>query len=179
MIEKAREQNADVALQRALNMFKCDKDYDIESFLHEKAIRHIERKTCNVYLVLDEDRFDNGEIAIMAYFTLSHRSIEFREDVSKTRIKDVAGFKDRTSTPVVLIGQLGKYISGDYSADISIDEILSYVFEVILAADELIPCRAALVECSEVIHKLQIYENAGFKFLQQDDEFYQYYKVIE
>lgn len=160
-------------------MFKCDKDEDIETFLHDKAIDHIERGTCNVFLILDEEKFDNNIIKIIAYFTLSHRSIEFHEGVSNTKVRAVAGFKGKTSTAVVLIGQIGKYMSGELNSFISIDEILDYAFEVIRASSELIPCRAALVECSETIHNLQIYEKAGFKFLQQDREFYQYYKIID
>lgn len=159
-------------------MFKCDKDEDIESFIHNKAIDHIERGTCNVFLILDEKKFDNNIIEIVAYFTLSHRSIEFHEDVSNSKIRAVAGFKDRNSTAVVLIGQLGKFMNNNFKADISIDTILEYVFEVIRASSELIPCRAVLVECSEIIHNLQIYENVGFKYLQQDGDFYQYYKVL-
>ena len=160
-------------------MFKCDKDEDIESFLHNKAIDHIERGTCSVFLILDEEKFDNNIIDIIAYFTLSHRSVMFHADVSNTKVRAVAGFKGKTSTSVVLIGQIGKFIDGGSKSDITIDAILEYAFEVIRASSELIPCRAALVECSEIIHKLCIYENAGFTFIQHDGEFYQYYKVIE
>ena len=159
-------------------MFKCDKDDDIEKFLHKKAVSHIERGICNVYLILDEEKFEHNIIEIIAYFTLSHRSLEFHSNVSKSKIRDVAGFKDKASTPVVLIGQLGKYINGEKKAEISIKEMLEYVFEIIKASSELIPCRVALVECSELIHKLGIYENVGFKLLQQDNEFYQYNKTI-
>lgn len=56
----------------------------------------------------------------------------------------------------MLIGQIGKYINGNQKAEISIDIILKFVFEVIRASSELIPCRVALVECSEAIHKLHI-----------------------
>ena len=39
LVEKAREQSAEEVLQRALNMFKCDKDEDIESFLLRECPR--------------------------------------------------------------------------------------------------------------------------------------------
>lgn len=178
MYEKAREQNSESVLQRALCSFECKKDLDIESFLHNKAIPHIQRNTCSVYLILDEEKFDEGKINIVAYFTLSARSVRFHENISKSKIKNIAGFKDRTSVPVVLIGQIGKHISNKYTAKISLNEILSYAFEIILAANELIPCRAVLVECSEIIHNHGIYEKAGFRFLQKDGDFYQYYRII-
>lgn len=160
-------------------MFKCDKDSDIETFLHDKAINHLERGICNVFLILDEAEFDNNNIKVLAYYTLSHRSVGFHDETSKTKIKDVSGFKDRISTHVVLIGQLGKYISNGNSAELCISDILEFAFETIRASNELIPCRAVLIECSETIHNLQIYENEGFKFLQIDNDFYQYYKILD
>ncbi len=57
------------------------------------------------------------------------------------------------------------------------NEILQYAFEVIEAASSLIPCRIALVECSEEIYRRKLYDNCGFVFLQQDRDFYQYYKL--
>ena len=76
-------------------MFKCCQDEDIENFLHEKAIIFDEKNLCRVYLILDEEKFENGEIFIVAYFTLSQRSIIFSSDVSKTTIKSITKFKDR------------------------------------------------------------------------------------
>lgn len=139
----------------------------------------MDRGICSVFLILDEAEFDNNSIKVLAYYTLSHRNVEFHDETSKTKIKAVSGFKDRTRTHVVLIGQLGKYISNGSSAELCISNILEFAFETIRASNELIPCRAVLIECSEAIHNLQIYENEGFKFLQLDNGFYQYYKILD
>lgn len=163
---------------RALNLFKCDKDSDIEEFLHSKAVDFIAKDICQVYLILDEDAFDSDIIKVEGYFTLSHRALRFNEDVSKTKRKNITGFKDREITEFVLIGQIEKYISAERHSDLSLNEILAYAFEVIEAASSLIPCRIALVECSEEIYKRKLYDNCGFVFLQQDRDFYQYYKLI-
>ena len=41
-------------------MFKCCKDVDIETFINEKAISFMENEICQVYLILDEDQFNNN-----------------------------------------------------------------------------------------------------------------------
>lgn len=166
-------------MQRALFLFRCTDDPDIESFLHNKAISHTDRGICNVFLILDEDCFDKDIIKIIAYFTLSHRSVIFCECVSNNRIRKITGFPKKDSTSVVLIGQIGKFIHENYRADISLQEILDYAYEIVRASSEFIPCRAILVECSETIYNLHLYEQAGFSFLQQDGDYYQYYDVIK
>lgn len=86
-----------------------------------------------MFLILDEEKFDNNIIDIIAYFTLSHRSVMFHADVSNTTVRAVAGFKGKSSTSVVLIGQIGKFIDGDSKADISIDVILEYAEDIDLS----------------------------------------------
>lgn len=168
---------------QAIKLFKCCKDYDIEDFLHNKAIDFINRDICRVYLILNEEEFDKGNIKIEAYFTLSMRALCFEDDVSKTTIKKITGFKDREMSEFVLLGQLGKHIekkdNGTVNqSGINLNSILDYAFEVINSINEWIPCNAVLIECSEIIHNKGIYQNEGFSLLQVDRGFYQYYKKI-
>lgn len=169
-------------LSDALNNFRCYKDEDIEYFLRNNALTYIQRGWCAVYLILDEYGFDRGRIKVDAYFTLSHKSL-ITNNVSKTRIKSAAGFKDAESIHFVLIGQLGKHIEEndgalDIRANISSTEILDYAFEIIHASSDLIPCRCVLVECSENLKVQKVYTDYGFTLFQYDGEHYQFYKRI-
>lgn len=182
MLEKARNSDSEKELIRALKMFKCYKDPDIEDFLNNKAIDFLENDICRVYLILNEDEFDNNKIKIEAYFTLSLRALGFEDDVSKSTRKKLTGFKDRDLTEFILVGQLGKHIEKEedriFQSEIKINTILDYIFEVIYSINEWIPCHTVLVECSEDVHNKGIYQSEGFKLLQVDGKFYQYYKKI-
>lgn len=182
-MQEAAAQQAQNQLSAALCDFKCAKDADIETFLHNKATEFEKRGFCTVYLILDADAFEKGNISVQAYFTLSHKSIQIDENVSKTVRKRIAASKDADITHFVLIGQLGKYIAetgnGEYyQTEVSSTDILDDAFEIIRKANEMIACRGVLVECSaeEKIH--MVYKNYGFAFLQYDDPHFQFYKRV-
>ena len=169
-------------LNDALNSFRCCKDEDIETFLRNKALDYLKRNWCSIYLIVDEEAFDEGIIKIMAYFTLSHKSL-IPENASKSKVKEVSGFKTVETIHFVLIGQLGKYMrqneNGDiFCYDISGSEILDYAVEIIQASNHLIPCRCMMVETSESEKVQKIYIEYGFSFFQYDGEHYQFYKRI-
>lgn len=169
-------------LNDALASFRCDLDKDIETFLHEKAINFLDRGWCAVYLIVDEYEFDQGYIKVEAYFTLSHKSL-IPSNASASSVKATRGFKRSESIHFVLIGQLGKYkeVLDDsvISSAITGTEVLEYAFEVIQASSSLIPCRCALVECSDDEKVQQFYKNNGFKYFQFDGDHHQFYKEIE
>ena len=130
---------------------------------------------------MDEQEFDNGKIKILAYFTLSHKSL-VSDNISKSKIQNASGFKDSKSIHFVLIGQLGKYIERidetELKTNITSKTILDYAFEVIRASSNLIPCRCALVECNENKKVHSVYLEYGFKEFQFDGEHHQFYKKI-
>ena len=157
----------------------CCKDPDIEDFLHTKAIAFQTRRLCNVFLIVDEEEFSKGKIKIDAYFTLSAKSLIPSEKLSRSKIKDVSGFRDTEVLQFVLIGQLGKHIvDDDNKSNISGKEILKFAFDVIEESDAFIPCKCVLVECgdNEKVHK--VYTDYGFKYFQDDGEHKQFVKVI-
>lgn len=182
-MKKASEQQADNLLAEALDMFRCYRDLDIEQFLRKKAIDFEKRGYCTVYLILNEEAFDRGQIVIIAYFTLSHKSIGIIPGVSKTIRGKIAGKKDAGLAHFVLIGQLGKYITKDkcgdkYTTDITSEDILNDAFTIIEKASDFIVCRGVLVECSSEKKVHMIYKNYGFSYLQYDEEHYQFYKRV-
>lgn len=181
-MERASETGGTARLNDALDSFRCCLDTDIEDFLRTKTALFLSRGWCSIYLIVDEEAFDAGKIQIDAYFTLSHKPI-IPISASKSNIQKASGFKDSPVIPCVLIGQLGKYkerVSDTeiHSAPITSREILDFAFEVIRASSALIPCRCALVECSENEKVQQSYKNYGFRSFQFDGGHYQLIKLI-
>lgn len=184
MLDKADNELKRKSLLLALSNFKCSQDLDIENFLHTNALYFLERGLCSVYLLLNEDAFLNGKLKIEAYFTLSHKTMCVTSEMTKTKVKEINGFKTVESLHFVLIGQLGKYIIKNddnvyMRSEITSKEILDHAFEVIYSSSNLIPCRCVLVECNDEEKVKKTYENNGFKFFQNDGEHNQYYKVLD
>lgn len=168
----------------ALLSFRCAQDPDIENFLHSKAIEFLDRGLCSVFLLLNGELFNNGELFIEAYFTLSHKSLVADEDtMSKSSIKKYGGFVTAKTLDFVLIGQLGKRVvkneDGTYHrSSVASKEILDLAFEVIRAASSLIPCKYVLIECGDEAKVRKAYTNYGFTFFQNDGQHNQYCKRI-
>lgn len=171
-------------MHQALLSFRCAQDGDIEEFLHRKAIEFSDRGFCSVYLLLNEEAFNSDKLLVEAYFTLSHKSLVADSNtMSKTSIKRYGGFVTAKTLDFVLIGQLGKWVIQDENgkftrSSVSGKEILDYAFEVIRVASSLIPCKYALVECSDDVKIRTVYENYGFSFFQNDGQHNQYCKLI-
>ena len=90
MLERASSLGNVERLIDALNCFRCSRDTDIEMFLRKRAVEFLRRGWCSVYLILDEDAFDNGELKIIAYFTLSNKVLDLPYgELSKSKVKEV------------------------------------------------------------------------------------------
>lgn len=172
------------ALQDALLSFRCAQDEDIEDFLHSKAVEFFNRGWCSVYILFNEEAFNENSLVIEAYFTLSHKSlVSDSETMSTSSIRRYGGFKTAKTLNFVLIGQLGKWVIGNEEegytrSAVSGEEILDKAFEIIHAAAELIPCRYAMVECSDNPNVIKAYTDYGFTFFQKDGKHNQYCKLI-
>lgn len=64
--------------------FSC-MDSDVEGFLKTKAHQHERRNRSRTYLVVNDNM-------LVAYFTLSLKSLEFGEGIAKSAIKNIDGF---------------------------------------------------------------------------------------
>ena len=62
LLERAEETHGSAHLYDALRSFRCCRDEDIEHFLQEKAVEFLRRNWCSVYLLVDEQAFDDGRI---------------------------------------------------------------------------------------------------------------------
>lgn len=166
------------ALTSALLSFRCSQDADIENFLNKKVVDFELRRFCRVYLLFNKELFCQRKLKIEGYFTLSIKSLNHIESISKSKKKKFSGKTDPDSLLFVLIGQLGKYIEekdGEYiKSELSGEEILDKAFEVINEIDRLVPCKTVLIECSDNPKVKKFYEDYGFSFLQVDDGHNQY-----
>ena len=152
----------------------------IEQFLHTKAIEFIDRRWCSVYLLLNEDDFINKSIKVEGYFTLSHKAMTVADNLSKTKVQKISGFKTAEALHFVLIGQLGKYID-EYNkmcSCLTAQDIVDEACAIIEETSEIIPCRCIMVECNDYVRNKGIYESCDFKYLQNDGDHNQYYKIL-
>lgn len=134
-------------------------------------------------MILNNEKFLKKELMIEAYFTLSIKSLHSDlNTMSKTSIKKITGKKTADILNFVLIGQLGKRVEaiGDryVGSEVSGNEVLDHALDTICVLDEMIPCKAVLVECSDNEKVRHFYENYGFSFFQNDGTHNQYIKIL-
>jgi len=145
------------------------KDKDVESFLKNKALDFEKRDKSRTYLVFDSDDFEKGDVIIIAYFTLSLKSLEFRDTLSKNKIKDIDGFsKEVLGVAIVLIGQLGK--DEAVAKDVSGRDLLGLCMEIVRQVKNLIGGRYVLIECHEIEKVVGFYSANNFTKLQLDKD---------
>lgn len=171
-------------LEEILQNFKCSYDQDIENFLKNKALEYEKRKWCSTYLLMDKDKMLAGEFFIEGFFTLSFKSVSLSDDISNSTRKKLYGGinKKDKHIPFVLIGQLAKYIDKKNEenvekSSITSNDLLEGAFEIIEQVNERIPLRCVLVECKALEKLCNMYEECGFRKL-QENELMQYFKKI-
>lgn len=172
-------------LAGTLSSFKCTRDEDIQDFLQNRAVEYENRGWCSVYILADEEKLEQAkELFVDGYFTLSNKVIRLSDSVSGTKKRKLfSGLKKKDDyLHFILIGQLGKYVDEDnvesvYGAT-SATEILDKAFEIIYQVKERITCNCVLVECKNEPKVRKIYEDYGFRELQEDDGLIQYFKII-
>ena len=98
-------------------------------------------------MILDEEALIDGKINIIAYFTVSNKALNPRDEISKNVRKHLDGLGNkRGSTFVVyLIGQLGK--NDTYRLEIDGNELVARAIATINEAYEIVGGRCILIEC--------------------------------
>ena len=154
-------------IKAAIDSFSC-KDKDAEHFLKNKAIEFEKRNKSRTYLVFDETKYLSGDGTILAYFTLSLKSLKFGSTLSKNKIKDIDGFsKEVGGVAIALIGQLGK--DEKEAKHVSGSDLLELCMEFIHQVQNLIGGRYVLVECQDFEKIVKYYLANNFERLQLDD----------
>jgi len=158
--------DAECDLKEAISVFTC-KDKDVEVFLKRKAIDFEKRDKSRTYIVFDNDAFMSGIMSILAYFTLSLKSLEFGDTVSKGKIKDIDGFsKEVKGVAIPLVGQFGK--DENAAKRISGKDLLDHCMGKIYEVQSLIGGRYVLIECHDIDKIVNFYRDSEFDRLQFD-----------
>jgi len=156
-----------------ISSFICPSDPDIESFLKTRAIKFENASKSRTYLLFDEEAVHNGELRLMAYFTIALHVLVVPEGFSGNQVKKLDGFSSTlrgrrlSEFPCYLIGQLGK--NATYPAySITGDVIMEYALGVIGQSSELVGGRIILIECKPIDDLINFYRRNGFS--DYDDE---------
>lgn len=174
------ENNLDeTKLENFLKTFNCEKNYDVEDFLKNKAIRFHKSGLARTYLIIN----DNEEI--VAYFTIAFKPIFYNNQihkVSKSKYKKLNAReytlrqnKKITVINSILIAQIGR--NDIFSKnDISLNEIIMSIFEIIEQVRDLIGTRIVLIEVNNEPKLIKLYESLGFEYIGVQDDLTQLYK---
>lgn len=167
-------------LVNSLSDFRNSKNHEIEEFLQEKAMLYETRRLCTTYVFADSEALKQQKLKVEGYFTLSHKVLELDASLSNRKRKKLFhGFSDGgDAIPVILIGQLGKYIDLEHGVygKVSGVELLNEAFSIINLVSEKIVCTCVMLECEDADNaKLhQFYQDYGFQPLQKRGNYVQY-----
>jgi len=153
-------------ISEAIAAFSC-KDKDVEYFLKNKSFEFEKRDKSRTYLVFDDAKYVAGDVTILAYFTLSLKSLDFRDTLSKSKIKDIDGFsKEVSGVAIALIGQFGK--DENEAKNVPGKDLLDLCMDKIYQVKTLIGGRYVLIECQDIDKVVNFYRANGFETLQLD-----------
>lgn len=147
----ARDQEGSSQLIEWLSSFSCERDKDIEDFLHNRAIPFEIAKKSRTYLLVDEVLLlSKGQMRILGFFTVSLKVLDLPERLSNRKRLELDGFAAKIhgepikSIPCYLIGQLAKNsaVQDSVSGALLLDEALS----IIKSAVKRVGGRFVLVE---------------------------------
>ena len=149
------------SIAESISRFSC-KDGDVEAFLKQKAFDFERRDKSRTFLIFDDDK-------LLGYFTLSLKSLPFKESVSKSVIKEIDGFsKNVQAVGIVIIGQLGK--DSVLAKDVDGRVLLDICMETVYKAKKIVGGRFVMLECQNIKKVVAFYEKNGFGILQSDEK---------
>ena len=170
-------------IEDAFKKFSCQRETDLESFLIYKAIPYQKTGFGKTYLCVDSEKLEEGEMSIMAYFTIAQKSVDITSLSNKKKRKVLGDYPGRDhleTIPAYLIGQLGR--SDQYSNDdLSGEQILNECYHAISLAAMIVGGNMLVLECRQHMFG-KFYEKQGFKKLYNevnDEDLFTLYKKID
>jgi len=169
--------------QGLISIFVCGKDFDIESFIKEKAIIFERLGKSRTFLIFNEDADD---FRILAYFTLALQVLKVPEELLGRKTKAFDGFSSKikgdkiTEFPTILIGQLGK--NDLFKESISGFDVMQYCLSTLLEGQARLGGRIIMLECKNIPYLIGFYEQFGFCKLEkeyEEDELIQMVKILK
>ncbi len=154
-------------LQQYLSSFSCEKDSDIESFLKTRAVQFERLSKSRTYLLVDEDKLEDGEFVILGYFALALKVLIIPVDKSIRSRQELDGFSGKIygepirEVPCYLIGQIARNSAVDKTA-IHGSELMEAAISVIEASVAAVGGRYVLIECHDEKKLIRFYEDNAF-----------------
>ena len=157
------------AVSGILSKFSCKRDYDVESFLKEKAILQEKKHISRTYLIFSAD-----PIELMAYFTLAISNM----DVSGLQCSKNMERKmniNKGSAQCYLLGQLGKCDKAPGGLG---KFAVGHALSRIVAANLNVGCRLLRADCKDALK--DYYEDKGFTLARRnrDNDLMQMIRII-
>ena len=142
-----------------LSSFCCNKNRNVESFLHTKAIQNEKRSLSRTSLVVDEE----NTFEIIGYFTLTIRHFKLQDEISKSTRQKLAGSRDADVFSAILIAQLGR--SDFYKGRVLGKEILDLALQNCKMIHNLSGMRVVCVEYDDIPYLNDFYMVNEFVYL--------------
>ena len=152
-------------VKSAIAEFRCDKNQEIERYMHDSAIEFSKRKISITHLIL------NSEGEIVAYFTIAHKPSRVPLDcLSNTakkklsrygRLDDELGVYDISA---FLIAQFGK--NQAVESDISGNEMMRRVIDLLVEVQHKVGGGVLFLECEDQRELLDFYKNDQNRFIE-------------
>lgn len=156
-------------LMEWLMFFSCEKDEDIELFLHHKAIEFEKLSKARTYLVLDYEQLENKEakLIIYGYISIALKVLSVPNNISNRMRKELDGFSAKIHGEQIndfvcyLIGQLSKN-SNVKSERLTGEQLISLANDVIATSVEAVGGRYIMIECHDEQKLIEFYKKNYF-----------------
>lgn len=173
--------NGLLEFEKISSNFSCERNSDIEDFLKNKARYMQERDITRTYIVVKESEMLDMELFYipLGYFTLSLKNLNFSNDVSKSKVKELTSNKFAGNGVGFLIGQFGK---NDLRAvEVSGSDIMKLAFNEIHKAYDIVGGRFVFLDCLPTEKVINFYKREGFlelSILANDDGYLQMFSRL-
>ena len=159
------DSNTIEGLRSDLLTFVCEKDVDVQNFLHTKSVYFDKKDKTRTYLIVDNT---SGSVNILGYFSIAIKVLTVPEDLSGSKKKKLDGKYSNIENGIsaYLIGQLGK--NDIYKDRITGRQILLEAFNIIKEAQSRVGGRVVYIECCDTPQLIKFYEQNGFTLFNRD-----------
>lgn len=162
-------------LNQILQGFHCEKDRDIEYFLHNRAVDFEQLSKSRTCLICDEEQIANPDfsldcLTVYGYVSLALKVLSVPEETSNRVRKELDGLSAKIHNepigdfPCYLIGQLSRN-SCVPRQTIAGADLIQIACDIIAAAVEAVGGRYIMIECHDDEKLLQFYSDNQFKEL--------------
>ena len=167
-------------LSRILSSFSCERDEDIENFLHSKAVEFEKLSKARTYLICDEEQISKEEfyldqLKIYGYVAIALKILSVPEEWSNRKRKALDGLSAKIHGEPIkdfscyLIGQLSRNSKVSHDS-ISGKDLLQMAYDVIAAAVDAVGGRYMMIECREEKKLVDFYLANGFEDIQRSSD---------